>query len=528
MSQYSRVALLVVMLVGALSMPFVSIFGLQFAASFQAAAGLAIPAVCALMSGGCQWTAAVASGLFAHVQSNGSSFAAILGDGSVVTWGDIDFGGDNSSVRDQLKNVQQIQAGWYAFAAILRAEYGGYSSAVQDQLTNAQEIQATRSAFAAILDDGSVVTWGNARSGGDSTAVQAQLQNVQQIRASEHAFAAILSDRSVVTWGMACAGGDSRALQDRRKNVQQIQASGDAFAAITGDGSVVTWGDVVDGGDSAAVQAQLNNVQQVQSTTTSFAAVLGDGSVVTWGLAQHGGDSTAVQAQLQNVQQVQANVEAFAAIVDDVTWGSARAGGDSSAVPDELNNVQQIQSSEYAFAAILSGGSVMTWGHPDYGGDSSAAQHQLENVQTPLPSANLKHELRGFLVCAVLRGKSSDRDEEDAETARRSPMRSPADEQMQPQSYGAEEVAANTGTAAASIGVERWQWNERYGMPWRDFTADVAMELSEAQSRGETLIELNIRGNRYEINLETFQQKNLSTGRTRAIRKFSTVQSELM
>mmetsp|Transcript_44915 Transcript_44915/g.104982 ORF Transcript_44915/g.104982 Transcript_44915/m.104982 type:complete len:186 (+) Transcript_44915:80-637(+) len=134
----------------------------------------------------------------------------------------------------------------------------------------------------------------------------------------------------------------------------------------------------------------------------------------------------------------------------------------------------------------------------------------------------------GFLVCAVLRGKSSDRDEEDAETARRSPMRSPADEQMQPQSYGAEEVAANTGTAAASIGVERWQWNERYGMPWRDFTADVAMELSEAQSRGETLIELNIRGNRYEINLETFQQKNLSTGRTRAIRKFSTVQSELM
>ncbi|OLQ10369.1 hypothetical protein AK812_SmicGene5947 [Symbiodinium microadriaticum] len=47
-----RVALLVVMLVGALSMPFVSSFGLQFAASFQAAAGLAIPAVCALMSGG--------------------------------------------------------------------------------------------------------------------------------------------------------------------------------------------------------------------------------------------------------------------------------------------------------------------------------------------------------------------------------------------------------------------------------------------------------------------------------------------
>ncbi|CAE7777765.1 unnamed protein product [Symbiodinium microadriaticum] len=133
----------------------------------------------------------------------------------------------------------------------------------------------------------------------------------------------------------------------------------------------------------------------------------------------------------------------------------------------------------------------------------------------------------GFLVCALLRGKSSDHDKEDAETATRSPMRSPADEQVEPQSYGAEDVSANADTAGGIV-VERWQWNERYGMPWHDFTADVAMELTEAQSRGETLVELNIRGNRYEMNLDTFQQKNLSTGRTRAIRKFATVQSELM
>ena len=35
-----------------------------------------------------------------------------------------------------------------------------------------QQIQASGSAFAAILDDGSVVTWGNADTGGDSSAVQ--------------------------------------------------------------------------------------------------------------------------------------------------------------------------------------------------------------------------------------------------------------------------------------------------------------------------------------------------------------------
>ena len=72
-----------------------------------------------------------------------TSFEAILGDGSVVTW--------------------------------------GYSSAVQGQLRNVQQIQASFRAFAANLIDGSVVTWGSAVHGGDSSAAQGQLRNVQQI-----------------------------------------------------------------------------------------------------------------------------------------------------------------------------------------------------------------------------------------------------------------------------------------------------------------------------------------------------------
>ena len=49
------------------------------------------------------------------------AFAAILGDGSVVTWGDAGARGDSRDVRDQLKNVQQIQSTLYAFAATLIA-----------------------------------------------------------------------------------------------------------------------------------------------------------------------------------------------------------------------------------------------------------------------------------------------------------------------------------------------------------------------------------------------------------------------
>ena len=76
---------------------------------------------------------------------------------------------DSSALQDQLKNMQQIQASQAAFAAILSdgsvvtwgdAELGGDSSAVQDRLKNVQLIQASQAAFAAILSDGSVVTWG--------------------------------------------------------------------------------------------------------------------------------------------------------------------------------------------------------------------------------------------------------------------------------------------------------------------------------------------------------------------------------
>ena len=182
-----------------------------------------------------------------ELQSSDQAFAALLGDGSVVSWGHADFGGNSSAAQGQLQNVQQIQA--------------------------------SRSAFAAILDDGIVVTWGHAEFGGDNSAVQGQLKNVQQIQACNGAFAAILGEGSVVTWGIPFAGGDSTAVQDQLKNVQQIQASAAAFAAILGDRSVVTWGHAGLGGDSSAVQDQLDNVQQIQaSQAAAFAAILDNGS----------------------------------------------------------------------------------------------------------------------------------------------------------------------------------------------------------------------------------------------------------
>eukprot|EP00439_Symbiodinium_sp_Y106_P052683 s526_g7.t1 len=335
-----------------------------------------------------------------QVRASCSAFAVILDDGSVVTWGDAENGGDSSAVQDQLKNVQQIQASGRAFAAILddgsvvtwgAADSGGDSSAVQDQLKAVQQIRASRyGAFAAILDDGFVVTWGDAEYGGDSSAVQGQLKYVQQIQACAGAFAAILGDGCVVTWGHAGDGGDSRAVQNQLRHVQQLQATMSAFAAILDDGTVVTWGGAHSGGDSSAVQDRLKDVQRIQASSDAFAAILDDGSVVSWGSADLGGDSSAVQDQLRHVQQIHATMSAFAAILADgsvVTWGAAEFGGDSSAVQVQLKNVQQIQAGWGAFAAILDDGSVVTWGDAEYGGDSRAVQGQLRNVQQVQASA---------------------------------------------------------------------------------------------------------------------------------------------
>ena len=102
-------------------------------------------------------------------------------DGSVVTWGSAEYGGDCSRVQDQLKNVKDIKASWYDFVAILA--------------------------------DGSVVTWGDPGAQPERNKAPDQLEGVQEIQATSGAFAALMADRSVVTWGdRGIAGDPSRGL----------------------------------------------------------------------------------------------------------------------------------------------------------------------------------------------------------------------------------------------------------------------------------------------------------------------------
>eukprot|EP00927_Polykrikos_kofoidii_P033676 TRINITY_DN284_c0_g1_i3.p1 TRINITY_DN284_c0_g1~~TRINITY_DN284_c0_g1_i3.p1 ORF type:complete len:175 (-),score=25.56 TRINITY_DN284_c0_g1_i3:196-720(-) len=73
------------------------------------------------------------------------AFAAIKSNGSAVTWGNEDYGGDSSSVAGDLDE-------------------------------GVVHVTATGRAYAAIKSDGSVVTWGNSGAGGDSSSVAGHLE----------------------------------------------------------------------------------------------------------------------------------------------------------------------------------------------------------------------------------------------------------------------------------------------------------------------------------------------------------------
>ena len=105
------------------------------------------------------------------------SFAAILADGSLFTWGDPLRGGHlpGDLLPDALQ--QPVVA-----------------------------LQHTDTAFAALCRNGSVCAWGAPGAGGDIGSAQPELRDVIALQANSGAFAALRADGSVVCWGDAASG----------------------------------------------------------------------------------------------------------------------------------------------------------------------------------------------------------------------------------------------------------------------------------------------------------------------------------
>merc|ERR1719473_1539504 len=182
---------------------------------------------------------------------NECSMAVRLSDGSVVTWGNNQTGGDSSSVQHILRDVTDVIPGLHCFAALLR--------------------------------NGRVVTWGDECCGGaDSSYVQHLLQDVAEIIPGVSCFAARLRSGGVVTWGRGFCGGDSSSVQHLLQDVAEVIPGASCFAARLRNGDVVTWGYGENGGDSSSVQSQLVDIQSLRCKSLQFHAARSDGRTIIW------------------------------------------------------------------------------------------------------------------------------------------------------------------------------------------------------------------------------------------------------
>jgi hypothetical protein len=294
-----------------------------------------------------------------QIFSTSLAFAALKSNGTVVSWGNPSYGG---TAPAGLSGVTQIFSTFYAFAALKNdgtvvcwgiPNSGGTTPAGLGGVT---QIFSTIQAFAALKSNGTVVSWGDPSFGGTTPS---GLDGVTQIFSNTYAFAALKSDGTVVSWGDPAGGGTPPAGLD---GVTQIFSNSGAFAALKIDGSVVCWGSISHG---STTPSGLSGVTQIFSTDTAFAALKSDGTVVSWGDPRSGGTTP---SGLGSVTQIFSTETAFAALKSDgtvVSWGYDLAGGTA---PPGLSGVTQIFSNSFAFAALKSDGTVVSWGNPSYGG----------------------------------------------------------------------------------------------------------------------------------------------------------------
>ena len=125
------------------------------------------------------------------------AFAAVRNDGSVVTWGDPQKGGDSHAVQDILP-LYCLCASCFVHCATNNHHCKNLccdESSWQEQLEGVKSVCAASYSFAALRRDGSAGTWGS-----DGTSSQT----------SDELLSAWAFAPKVVTWGMARRGGDSR------------------------------------------------------------------------------------------------------------------------------------------------------------------------------------------------------------------------------------------------------------------------------------------------------------------------------
>jgi alpha-tubulin suppressor-like RCC1 family protein len=346
--------------------------------------------------------------------SNTYNMAAVLNDGTVMTWGYNNYGqlGDGTTIN---KSVPIVVTG----------------------LTNVAEIITNNSLTIAILNDGTAKAWGYNSyyqlGNGSSTnkyvpTVVTNLTNIKKIYIGSNYVVAHLNNDMAKVWGNNTYGqlGDGTTVSksvptivSELKDIKQILVSNNYYTtvALLSDGTLMTcgangWGQLGNGTTgNKTVPTEVSNLTGVAdiSVSSNYAtvAILNNGTAKAWGYNTSGqlGDGAIVSkyvptevSGLTDVKQIVTANNYTAAVLNDgivKMWGYNVYGqlGDGTTtnrgVPTAvsgLNNMKQLVcGNNYSVAALLNDGTIMTWGYNAYGqlGDGTTAN---KYVPTAVPN----------------------------------------------------------------------------------------------------------------------------------------------
>ena len=190
---------------------------------------------------------------------NEVAFTALFHDGTIFCWGDVSGGGqtpvippamslaDDSSVTVTPRTVASIVGNERAFAALLNdgslitwgdSGWGGVAPALAEGKTFASLV-ASQQGFSAFFDGG-VLVWGQTMPAGKIVTLP-QGKSITLLATTREAFAAGFEDGSLQCWGVADCGGTTPYLFG--KKVTALTSNDHAFTALLEGGTLQVWGE---------------------------------------------------------------------------------------------------------------------------------------------------------------------------------------------------------------------------------------------------------------------------------------------
>ncbi|WP_026973497.1 hypothetical protein [Aliagarivorans marinus] len=315
------------------------------------------------------------------IHSLNHTFLAEYEDGSTYAWG-IDW--NISEVEDELaRGINYTTHNIFANAALMEdgsvvtwasgPMCGANGSDMFDELSSGViDIFASRCQFAALKDDTSLVVWGYHL----YDDVEELKSGVIKVVPYHWGFSIIRENGKAITLNLQ---NGIEVIRPEVDHVIDLQSTYGSHAALDVNGKVTVWGSNYDcdGDDISDVEDQLESgVVKLFSTFRSFAALKEDGSLVVWGSAAKFLDDEVRKELAHDVVDVLTSHNHMTVLKADgrmVTWQGHEA-------PDNVyHDTLTITSSPHSFAGVDHDGRVFTWGSTIGEGDDGKVEEGLKS-----------------------------------------------------------------------------------------------------------------------------------------------------